>query len=60
MPAKKAIEQMDEVVKHPTLDDYMRRVPPLTEQEYKDLIVSLREERPLYIAKEKARKEAKE
>ena len=54
-----AKEIMDEIVKHPTLDEFMRRLKPLSEVEYKQLIQTLRDERPLYIAKEAARKEAR-
>lgn len=52
-----AKEVMDEIVQRPTLDEFMRRLAPLTEGEYKQLVQVLRDERPLYIAKEMARKE---
>ncbi len=55
-----AVEVMDEIVEHPTLDDFMRRLHPLTQDQYKQLVARLREERPMYIAKEAARKEKKE
>lgn len=57
---KTAVEIMDEIVKEPTLDELMRRLTPLTEDEYVQLVARLREERPLYISKEAARKERKE
>ena len=55
-----AKEVMDEIVQHPTLDELMRRLKGLTEDEYKQLVLRLREERPLYIAKAAERKERKD
>jgi hypothetical protein len=60
MTKKTAVEVMDEIVQEPTLDALMRRLTPLTDAEYVQLVARLREERPLYIAKEAARKERKD
>jgi hypothetical protein len=60
MAKKTAVEVMDEIVQEPTLDALMRRLTPLTDAEYVQLVARLREERPLYIAKEAARKERKD
>ena len=57
MTEKSATEIMDEIVQRPTLDEFMQRLAPLTEAEYQQLVQTLRDERPLYIAKELARKE---
>lgn len=56
---KTAIELMDEVIKHPTLDDYMRRVPPLSKEQRTELVEVLRADRARFIAKGEE-KDAKE
>jgi hypothetical protein len=53
---KDAVTLMDEVVKHPTLDEFMQRhgggnPAMMSEADWPDLVEVLREERPRFIEK---------
>lgn len=56
---KHALELIEEVAKHPTLDEYLDRDPKqITDEQRRDLIRALREARPRFTGK--SRKPAEE